>query len=133
MLSKILADLRSYCEQMGESPLLLEVKLCSGRAIVHPFPAPELPARRAGAGYRSVVWDGAEYSFTPLQAAAVAVLWEAWQAGTPDVGGQLVLRRIDSDRPYLRCVFEGHPAWGKLIVAGSGRGMYRLAVGEAAS
>lgn len=79
--------------------------------------------------FRSVNWFGTPYAFTPKQAAVVGVLWQAWEANSPDVGQQTILEAVDSDQGRLDHVFRAqgqpHPAWGKMIVASS-RGVYRL-------
>jgi len=128
MLEQILRDIAAYCEQFGDDPVGLEVVLASGRRITHPFPRPRPSARRAGPGYRSVFWDGREFTFTKMQALAVGVLWAAWQGGTPDVPQAEVLRQIGSDQMYLRSVFAKNPAWGTLVVEGTAKGLVRLAV-----
>lgn len=83
-------------------------------------------AARHSADFRSVHWFGADYSFTPLQAAVVRQLWDAWEHGTPDVGGQTLLENADSAGGRLDHVFRDHPAWGALIVS-TAKGLYRLA------
>jgi hypothetical protein len=81
--------------------------------------------------FRSVNWFGADYSFTPNQAAVVKVLWECYQAGTPDVGDSCLLEAVESNSERLDLVFRGHPAWGTMIVSGRTRGTRRLAESKA--
>ena len=40
-------------------------------------------------------WPGHTYTFTGNQAAVVKILYENWQAGTPEVGDQYLLAEID--------------------------------------
>lgn len=89
------------------------------------------PAARHSPDFRSVHWFGADYAgesgFTPLQAAIVSILWEAWENRTPDVGAAYLLDRAGSARSKQRldAVFHGHPAWGRMIVSRS-KGAFRL-------
>ena len=104
-----------------------------------PLPAtPATPTLAAGEGrhspdFRSVYWFGTTYGpFTPLQAAVVRILWEAWENQTPDVSSDYLLERAGSDTENrsLSMLFtgskQGRKAWGTLIAA-SGKGIYRLA------
>jgi len=76
----------------------------------------------------SVVWNGVEYSFSPMQAAIVAMLWEAQANDTPDVHASTLLARADSELKVSRLdpLFFRHPAWKTVIVRGKRRGTYRL-------
>ena len=98
------------------------------------------PARTSGrlhsTDFRSVSWDGEQFYFTATQAAAVRVLWTAWQRGTPDLGELTILDQAgssmaDSRHGRLRDLFRSgrkmHPAWNKMIVAGATKGAFRLA------
>lgn len=101
-------------------------------AVSHTPPAPPTHSPSAPAhspDFRSVNWFGTVYSFTGNQAAAVRVLWEAWEAGAPDVGDETLLSAVDPEAPpaKLAYVFNKHPAWGTLIVAGGSKGAHRLA------
>jgi hypothetical protein len=84
--------------------------------------------------FRSVRWYGADYRFTPTQAACVRVLWEAWERGHPEVGQETILSAAESDGSRLRDLFKRpgstHPAWGEMIVEGGTKGAYRLAEPE---
>jgi hypothetical protein len=90
-----------------------------------------LPPARHTEDFRSVHWFGTTYCFTEIQAQVVALLWEAWENGTPDVG-QRTLRaqaQVQSDR--LQDVFKdkghSHPAWGTMIHCNVGsKGTCRL-------
>lgn len=79
---------------------------------------------RHGPGFASVVWNGARFSFTRAQAHAVQILWEAWDAGTPEVCQEILLEG-EEDRRMVD-LFKGHPAWGTMIVRGPAKGTFRL-------
>ncbi len=88
-------------------------------------PRPE-PATRHSSDFRSVYWYGTDHNFTPTQAAIVRLLWEAWQAGAPDVSQETLLEQSGSESKRLRDVFRGHEAFGTMIAAGESRGSFRL-------
>jgi len=84
--------------------------------------------------FRSVLWNGILFTFTPTQAACVAVLWESSRNGVPEVGQETILELADSKARRLADVFrlsgdgrKTHPAWGWMIVSGATRGSYQLA------
>lgn len=86
-----------------------------------------------GADFRSVRWFGEEFRFTPMQAAVVALLWEAHRRRTPALGQDYLLTEIDSRCKRLVDLFRREPgsrAWGRLIVPGETRGTYRLNLDE---
>jgi hypothetical protein len=76
--------------------------------------------------FRSVIWFGHYFTFTPMQAAAVKILWEAWERGLPDVPQQYILTEIESDSAKLQYLFKKSPAYRKMIVQGARSGYYRL-------
>lgn len=82
---------------------------------------------RAGIGYRSVKAGAVTYSFTAQQGRAVELLWREWEAGTPDVPDEDLLRACGTDATRLNDVFRGCTAWGRWIVEGGSRGTHRLA------
>jgi len=89
--------------------------------------ADDPPAAVHSPDFRSVNWFGKQYSFTGNQAAAVKLLWEAWQSGAPDVGGETLLQAADASTQRIDVVFRGNAAWGAMIVQGGTKGSYRLA------
>jgi hypothetical protein len=91
-----------------------------------PEPAPD-PDVGHSPDFRSVRWHGRQFAFTRAQAAAVSLLWDAWRAGAPDVGDELLRRATDTASINLRDSFRGSDAWGVLIVPGGTRGTHRLA------
>ena len=72
--------------------------------------------------FASVTWFGRSYSFTPTQRRIVAVLWNAWESCTPDIGEQSLLTEADSESPTLKAVFGKHPAYGTMICRSSQHG-----------
>jgi hypothetical protein len=80
--------------------------------------------------FRSVRWYGADYVFTPAQAAVVAVLWPAWESGTPDVGVKTIRKEAGLRGGRMAEVFrrgrKHHLAWKTMIVPGRTNGTYRL-------
>jgi hypothetical protein len=116
------------------SAVLLKIK---GMKRLVRLPLPRVvdePVRlpRHSPDFRSVNWFGVSYAFTPLQAACVRVLWEAWENGTPEVSGERLLESSDTDRDTKRIdtVFQNHPAWKTVIVSGTTKGSYRLCAPE---
>jgi hypothetical protein len=89
--------------------------------------ADDPPAAVHSPDFRCVNWFGEQYSFTGNQAAAVKLLWEAWQSGAPDVGGETLIQAADASTQRIDVVFRGNAAWGAMIVQGGTRGSYRLA------
>jgi hypothetical protein len=86
------------------------------------------PARfRHGLDYRDCTWNGERYTFTATQAACVQVLWEERDKGTLELSQQLLLEKAGAESQQLKDVFKNHPAWKKMIVAGSKTGLYKLA------
>jgi len=77
--------------------------------------------------FRSVSWFGVNYSFTPNQAACVKTLWEAWQSGAPDVGGETLLQAAVASTQRIDVVFRDNAAWGTMVVQGGTKGSYCLA------
>jgi hypothetical protein len=103
------------------------------------LPFPPAPADTPGActhstDFRACTVHGEEYAFSPGQAATVRVLWEAHDAGSPELGQETVLDRAGLESSQLRDVFKGrggamHPAWGALIIQGRSKGAFRLDLG----
>jgi hypothetical protein len=94
----------------------------------------ELKAKHS-ADFRSVLWYGTEYYFTPTQAACVKVLWREWESGTPEIGDGTILEdpEVEAEAKRLIDVFRDrksstgyHPAWNTMITPGSTKGTFRL-------
>jgi hypothetical protein len=83
---------------------------------------------RHSTDFCSVLWNGVEYAFTPMQAAIVRMLWESLDNGTPDVHASTLLAYADSELQEARLdpLFFRHPAWKAMIIRGRCRGTYRL-------
>jgi hypothetical protein len=99
---------------------------CAGCKQTDPLP----PARHSP-DFRSVHWYGTDYTFTEAQAAVVALLWEAWENRTPDVGHRTLLANAKLSNDRLPDVFKEkgilHRAWGKMIRSNVGsKGSARL-------
>lgn len=75
--------------------------------------------------FRSVRWHGKDYTFSPGQAAIVAVLWEEWERGTPKVGAGPLLHAADLVSDKVSVLFRDHEAWGVMIKT-NGAGVYWL-------
>lgn len=84
---------------------------------------------RHSADFSGVLWYGTYHVFTGSQARVVKALWEAWLNGTPDLRQETLLE-VAGREGRLRSLFQGHPAWGTMIVAGPLKGLLRLAVPE---
>jgi hypothetical protein len=83
---------------------------------------------RHGPDFCTVVWNGVEYVFSPMQAAIVRVLWEALANDTSEVHASTLLAQADSQLKEDRIdpLFFRHPAWKTMIVRGQRRGTCRL-------
>lgn len=123
----------------GWLPQKLIIKACNPRSgrrhriklplemfLQAPEPEPAEVARHSP-DFRCVNWFGTNYTFTPLQAAIVKQLWEAWESGVPDVGGATLIENAGDDVEVNRVdqVFRNKPAWGTMIISTS-KGTYRL-------
>lgn len=92
-------------------------------------PAVVLPrGARHSVDFVSVLWNGVEHAFTPMQAAIVRMLWQALADGTPELHGSTLLAQAESklQEDRLDPLFFRHPAWKTMIVRGKRRGTYRL-------
>ncbi len=129
---------RPICEELEEVAKHLDrEKIAGSKAVVKAMPqkkagqeAEEIeqnpPEARHSIDFRSVHWFGTDYNFTANQAAAVKILWEAWENGTPDVGGDTLAVEVDSESRRARDIFKGHPAFGSMICQGETKGTFRL-------
>jgi hypothetical protein len=84
------------------------------------------PACSHSPDFRAVCWHGKHYRFTATRAAVVKVLWEAWETGTPEVGGALLLEAAGSESGRLRDLFRGCDAWDDGVIGPAGKGTFRL-------
>jgi hypothetical protein len=75
--------------------------------------------------FRTILWFGKQYSFTPKQAACMRSLWRAWEKGWKGVSQQDLLSACQSDGSELRGIFKNSPAW-KTIIVSVQKGVYAL-------
>lgn len=84
------------------------------------------------ADYHSVRWYGERHTFSHQQAAVVALLWEAYENGTPNLSQEHLLDKSGSSGSRLRDVFRENgamnAAWNTMIVE-SRRGVFHLSDG----
>ncbi|HEY1381000.1 MAG TPA: hypothetical protein VGF55_29640 [Gemmataceae bacterium] len=90
-------------------------------------PAREESSVHSAEDFRTVLWHGQVYGFSPAQAKVVAALWAAREAGRPDVPNEALVRAGGTGDDRLEEVFNGSPAWGTLILEGAARGTHRIA------
>jgi hypothetical protein len=76
--------------------------------------------------FRSVRAAGREFSFTPLQAEVVKILYRAHRNRASEVGWPDIRVQLDSEAQRMRDIFKRSDAWGTLIVQGRTKGSYRL-------
>lgn len=81
-----------------------------------------------GPDFRSLRWGKKKYAFTPNQARAVQILFEAWKNGAPNVGQAYILEKLESAQGRLYDVFkDNRKVWEELIISEEkGTGTYRL-------
>jgi hypothetical protein len=93
-----------------------------------PIVPPTLLSARHSLDFRSVHWFGANFTFSPTQAACMKVLWQAWENGTPELGQATILEHpeVEAESKRLVDVFKGHPAWGTILTKGTTNGTFRL-------
>ena len=76
--------------------------------------------------YRTVKLREVAFYLTPNQAAAVRLLHKAHLGRVPELSGSYILEGIEAGARSMSDLFKGAEAWGRLVVHGSSRGMYRL-------
>src|SRR5579862_18020 len=77
-------------------------------------------AFRHSADYRSVKWQGENFTFTSKQAPIVELLHKAAKNGTPEVSHAALLVEAGCEKSRrLRDLFKHHPAWGRLNNTGT--------------
>jgi len=80
--------------------------------------------------YASVTWKGNQYTFSPLQAAAIKYLHEAYQNGTPDCNQASLLVEIGSNSNQVWHVFkdkkQGQKAWNDGLIISTRKGIFRI-------
>lgn len=79
------------------------------------------PARHSD-DFTSAFWFGASYTFTPLRARIVKVLWQHWEAGTPIVGARHLAAVGCGETQKISDILKDDAAYGTMIQTdGSGR------------
>lgn len=90
---------------------------------------PEVKTPTHSENYDSINWYGKAHTFTTKQAAAIKVLWEAWEAGRPSVLGIDLIDAAESSGTRPRDIFKSgnivHSAWGTMIIK-AGQSHYKL-------
>ncbi len=87
----------------------------------------KLPPARHSVDFRAVHWFGTDYAFTAMQAPIVAMLWDAWENQTLDIGIETLLEAVDAKSSRIVDLFRDNPAWGTMIVDGKTKSTKRLA------
>jgi hypothetical protein len=81
---------------------------------------------RPGPDFRTIFWNGQDYTLTSTQADIVRILYECYLNKTPGVGEQHLLTATGSNATRLRDIFRTRDdIWGKLIIP-SAKGIFRL-------
>ena len=77
--------------------------------------------------YSSVSLNGKPFTLTPRQAQVIQLLHAAYENGTPEIGSQFILEKIETPNSRLRDTFRSNlDAWKTLVKAGTKRGTVRL-------
>jgi len=98
----------------------------SGRAEGAPEPAEPACRFTHSDDYRSINFNGVKYTLTYNQATIIKILHDAFQRGTPCIGGAQLLAAVESETSRVQDSFKGSPLWQTLVVSGECRGTYRL-------
>ncbi|WP_020468088.1 hypothetical protein [Zavarzinella formosa] len=75
-----------------------------------------------GPDFACVIWFGRMFTFNSRQASVVALLWAAWEKGTPWVSEAWLMEKTDYEGSRMKDVFRKHPAWERMIAVGSKNG-----------
>lgn len=124
-----LRDVRFRCLHTHEGELRVILSLVAPDQPAAPQrPVPSVQPARASPDFRSFRdGSGALHALTIDQAAVVRVLWEAYQAGTPDVGHAYLLAACPTaTTSRISDVFRGSSAWGTIVVLGGTKASLRL-------
>ena len=130
---------QAFClREYGRQGTAITIHLSHGRSYKMPLPllpsrAPAPPEWASGpvpkhlSDYQRVYWPGVGIvTFTPPQAKAVRLLWEAMEEGTHEVGQTALLAAAGSAAVKVSDLFKSCEKWRRLIVRGDGP-RYRLA------
>ncbi len=128
-LDDALGSLRAFVRDNypGDAPVRVVLTLRSGEEIRLPFPAPPAGTCTHSLDFASIVWFGKPYrGFSPVQAAIIKALWEAWEADCPEVGGGALLAEAESVGRKMSDIFGDHPIWHDGVLGRAGKSAYRL-------
>jgi hypothetical protein len=79
--------------------------------------------------YRSVTVRGQNFTLTSRQAQVIQILDENRRNGTPEVGKDYLLEKLETPNSRLRDSFKSNlPAWKILVKVGTKKGTFRLNV-----
>ena len=82
--------------------------------------------------YASVIFEGRTYTLGPAERVGFRVLFEASQKGIPEVSGShvldIVLEEVETRPRSIAELFRRSGVFGKLVIQGSRRGVYRLII-----
>ncbi|MCO6436017.1 MAG: hypothetical protein J5J06_02900 [Phycisphaerae bacterium] len=127
-----------YARRSNEPPAsATEIDTAIGDAVKYRYAAdgastPEAARFTHSDDFMSVLWGERVFHFTKSQAAAIKLLWQAWERGGLSVAEETLGEAVGSiaDRYRLLHTFrkngKNHPAWGTMIVKAA-KGTYRLA------
>ena len=124
--SPVLAEVLSFRARLERSPTSTLASLPRPIHIILKEPVlGQRTSARHSKDFTTVDWFGTKYYFNVSQSLAVKELWEAWEAGVPGVGQDLLLEKAGCES--VRNLFKGHPAWNTMIVSRPKmKGVYEL-------
>lgn len=76
--------------------------------------------------YSSIIFNGEEYTLTPLQAEAVKILHRNHMNGTPSLTHAYILEEIGYKGKSMKDIFKNSGLWNTLIIWPKKTGVYRL-------
>lgn len=104
------------------------IELEDGSRFELPVPTNYVSTFRHSDDYRTVIWHGRQFTFSPTKAIVIQLLHEANLAGMPDVSGQVLIEKAESNSNRISDLFRDDPAWNVLVVSGKDKGTYRLSL-----
>jgi hypothetical protein len=103
------------------------ISLLAGSGEPQPTePAPPLDLFRHSADYREVWLKAEKFDLTTNQSRVVELLHQQYLKGAASLSQGYILETLEIQSKNLSQVFRDSPAWKRLIVPASGRGMYSL-------
>jgi 7-cyano-7-deazaguanine synthase in queuosine biosynthesis len=88
------------------------------------------PGFRHSPDFSTVSLDGEDFSLGPKERAAFQLLHEALEQGTPELSGSYILEheQVESKARSVSELFRRSGIFGKLVIEGSRKGVYRLSL-----